>query len=72
MILLIDFCHVQACAGDLGVGMHSWAQILLPSVSGNSSCNPQLRDLVLQLVERLASLLFEMKVCFAPFRVLLD
>ncbi|KAJ8646644.1 hypothetical protein MRB53_008392 [Persea americana] len=45
----------QACAGDLGVGMHSWAQILLPYVSGNSSCNPQLRDLVLQLVERILS-----------------
>ncbi|XP_010274735.1 PREDICTED: transmembrane protein 214 [Nelumbo nucifera] len=44
----------QACQGDLVVGMFAWAHNLLPIVSGKNS-NPQSRDLILQLVERILS-----------------
>ncbi|XVE72220.1 hypothetical protein DITRI_Ditri11bG0022100 [Diplodiscus trichospermus] len=45
----------QATQGDLAVGLYMWAHVLLPMLSGKSSCNPQSRDLILQLVERLIS-----------------
>ncbi|KAJ9708462.1 hypothetical protein PVL29_000481 [Vitis rotundifolia] len=45
----------QACQGDLAVGLYLWAHNILPIVNGKSTCNPQSRDLVLQLVERILS-----------------
>lgn len=51
---LIVWIILQASQGDLAVGLHAWARNLLPLVSGKSS-NPQSRDLVLQLVERILS-----------------
>ncbi|KAL1192352.1 hypothetical protein V5N11_012530 [Cardamine amara subsp. amara] len=44
----------QASKGDILVGLYSWAHNLLPVVS-SKSCNPQSRDLILQLVERILS-----------------
>ncbi|URE17593.1 hypothetical protein MUK42_11497 [Musa troglodytarum] len=41
--------------GDSVIGMYLWAHYLLPMVCGKSSVNPQSRDLVLQLVERILS-----------------
>ncbi|XP_059623136.1 uncharacterized protein LOC132266301 [Cornus florida] len=45
----------QACQGDLVVGLFMWAHFLLPTLSNKSSANPQSRDLILQLVERIVS-----------------
>ncbi|GFY87693.1 transmembrane protein [Actinidia rufa] len=45
----------QACQGDLVVGLFMWVHYLLPILSSKSSCNPQSRDLILQLVERILS-----------------
>ncbi|KAG5529679.1 hypothetical protein RHGRI_030152 [Rhododendron griersonianum] len=45
----------QACQGDLVVGLYMWVRYLLPMLSSKSSCNPQSRDLILQLVERVLS-----------------
>ncbi|KAI3668957.1 hypothetical protein L6452_40174 [Arctium lappa] len=45
----------QACQGDLIVGLFMWVHLLLPIVSSKSGCNPQSRDLILQLVERIVS-----------------
>ncbi|XP_022984678.1 uncharacterized protein LOC111482886 [Cucurbita maxima] len=45
---------VQACQADLAIGLYAWAHNLLPIVSGRS-INPQSRDLILQLVERILS-----------------
>ncbi|XP_073057102.1 uncharacterized protein [Primulina eburnea] len=42
---------VQACQGDLAVGLYLWAHHILPILGGKSGSNPQCRDLVLQLVE---------------------
>uniref|UniRef100_A0A1J3G6N6 Transmembrane protein 214-A n=1 Tax=Noccaea caerulescens TaxID=107243 RepID=A0A1J3G6N6_NOCCA len=44
----------QASQGDLSVGLYAWAHNLLP-VLGNKNCNPQSRDLILQLVEKISS-----------------
>ncbi|KAI9082124.1 hypothetical protein K1719_035864 [Acacia pycnantha] len=44
----------QASIGDLSVGLYAWARNLLPIVTGKS-VNPQSRDLVLQLVEKILS-----------------
>lgn len=44
----------QAGQGDLVVGLYLWVQVLLPMLSGKS-VNPQSRDLILQLVERILS-----------------
>lgn len=52
---VIVWVIAQACQGDLVVGMLSWVQNLLPIVCGKSSCNPQSRDVVLQLVEWILS-----------------
>ncbi|XVE78648.1 hypothetical protein DITRI_Ditri13aG0163500 [Diplodiscus trichospermus] len=46
---------LQATQGDLAVGLYMWVHVLLPMLSGKSSCNPQSRDLILQLVERIIS-----------------
>ncbi|KAK5818217.1 hypothetical protein PVK06_023151 [Gossypium arboreum] len=43
----------QATQGDLAVGLYMWVHVLLPMLSDKSSCNPQSRDLILQLVERI-------------------
>ncbi|WOL02839.1 transmembrane protein 214-A-like [Canna indica] len=52
---VIIWAIVQASHGDLVVGMYLWAHYLFPSVCGKSQANPQSRDLVLQLVERILS-----------------
>ncbi|XP_047341613.1 transmembrane protein 214-like [Impatiens glandulifera] len=51
---VIIWMIMQACYGDLSVGFFVWTHYLLPTVSGKS-CNPQSRDLILQLVERILS-----------------
>jgi COX assembly protein 1 len=51
---VIVWMIVQAAQGDLAVGLYVWARTLLPLVSGKGS-NPQSRDMVLQLVERILS-----------------
>ncbi|KAJ4959971.1 hypothetical protein NE237_019881 [Protea cynaroides] len=53
---VIIWVIAQASQGDLVVGMYAWVHYLLPMVSGKSSCNPQSRDLILQLVERILSM----------------
>ncbi|XP_024029584.1 uncharacterized protein LOC21409821 [Morus notabilis] len=45
----------QASVGDLAVGLYMWAHFLLPMLSSKSTCNPQSRDLILQLVQRILS-----------------
>ncbi|XP_015880262.3 uncharacterized protein LOC107416292 [Ziziphus jujuba] len=45
----------QASQGDLIVGLYMWVHLLLPLMGSRSSCNPQSRDLILQLVERILS-----------------
>uniref|UniRef100_A0A7N0TCX5 Transmembrane protein n=1 Tax=Kalanchoe fedtschenkoi TaxID=63787 RepID=A0A7N0TCX5_KALFE len=52
---LIIWMIAQAGQGDLTVGLYAWAHNLLPIVGGKSTCNPQSRDLILQLVERIVS-----------------
>ncbi|KAF8378608.1 hypothetical protein HHK36_029956 [Tetracentron sinense] len=52
---IIVWMITQASHGDLVVGMYLWVHNLLPIISGKSSCNPQSRDLVLQLAERILS-----------------
>ncbi|WJX48841.1 hypothetical protein P8452_35350 [Trifolium repens] len=44
----------QASVGDLSVGLYAWSRNLLPIVVGKSG-NPQSRDFVLQLVEKILS-----------------
>ncbi|GMH26293.1 hypothetical protein Nepgr_028136 [Nepenthes gracilis] len=44
----------QASQGDMVVGLYVWVRVFLPMLSGKS-CNPQVRDLILQLVERILS-----------------
>ncbi|XP_073140261.1 uncharacterized protein [Henckelia pumila] len=50
---IIIWMIVQACQGDLAVGLYLWAHHILPILGGKSGSNPQSRDLVLQLVERI-------------------
>ncbi|KAH7533793.1 hypothetical protein FEM48_Zijuj04G0169500 [Ziziphus jujuba var. spinosa] len=45
----------QASQGDLIVGLYMWVHLLLPLMGSRSSCNPQSRDLILQLVESILS-----------------
>ncbi|XP_050372210.1 uncharacterized protein LOC126790115 [Argentina anserina] len=52
---VIVWMIAQASQGDLAVGLYAWARNVLPLVCGKGS-NPQSRDLVLQLVERLLSM----------------
>ncbi|CAN0871657.1 Transmembrane protein 214-A [Linum grandiflorum] len=49
---VIAWMITQASQADLAVGLFSWARNLLPLVSGKSN-NPQSRDLILQLVEKI-------------------
>ncbi|XP_020222454.1 uncharacterized protein LOC109804938 [Cajanus cajan] len=51
---VIVWMITQASVGDLSVGLYAWARNLLPIVIGKSG-NPQSRDLVLQLVEKILS-----------------
>ncbi|XP_057970475.1 uncharacterized protein LOC131159515 [Malania oleifera] len=53
---VIVWVIAQACQGDLTVGLYMWVRILLPILSSKSSSNPQSRDLILQLAERILSL----------------
>ncbi|KAL8471048.1 hypothetical protein ACS0TY_033572 [Phlomoides rotata] len=50
---VLAWATVQACQGDLAVGLYLWAHHILPILGGKSSSNPQSRDLVLQIVERI-------------------
>ncbi|XP_017236060.1 uncharacterized protein LOC108209586 [Daucus carota subsp. sativus] len=50
---VIVWMVVQACQGDLAIGLYLWSRIVLPIVGGKQGSNPQTRDLVLQLVERI-------------------
>ncbi|CAA0817166.1 Protein of unknown function DUF2359-transmembrane [Striga hermonthica] len=43
----------QAGQGDLAVGLYLWTRLILPILEGKSGSNPQTRDLVLQLAERI-------------------
>ncbi|KAL8241843.1 hypothetical protein R6Q59_012145 [Mikania micrantha] len=52
---LIVWLVAQASHGDLAVGLYSWSHLILPVVGGKSGSNPQTRDLILQLVERILS-----------------
>ncbi|KAF3328922.1 Transmembrane protein 214-A [Carex littledalei] len=45
----------QASLGDLAVGTYLWARYLFPTICGKLSGNPQSRDLVLQVIERVLS-----------------
>lgn len=46
----------QASQGDLVVGLFMWVHLLSPILNSKSGGNPQSRDLILQLVERIVSL----------------
>ncbi|XP_073047897.1 uncharacterized protein [Primulina eburnea] len=50
---IIIWMIVQACQGDLAVGLYLWAHHILPILGGKSGSNPQIRELILQLVERI-------------------
>ncbi|KAL1806948.1 hypothetical protein ACET3Z_030016 [Daucus carota] len=52
---LLAWIVAQACQGDLAVALYAWAHLILPTIGGKSGSNPQNRDLVLQLVERILS-----------------
>ena len=51
---VIVWMVAQAAVGDLSVGLYAWSRNLLPIVVSKSG-NPQSRDLVLQLVEKVLS-----------------
>ncbi|KAE9603096.1 hypothetical protein Lal_00034008 [Lupinus albus] len=53
-LTVIVWMIAQASLGDLSVGLYAWARNLLPIVSSKSG-NPQSRDLILQLVEKILS-----------------
>ncbi|KAI3733832.1 hypothetical protein L6452_13289 [Arctium lappa] len=52
---IIVWMVAQASHGDLSVGLYCWSHLILPTVGGKSGSNPQTRDLILQLVERILS-----------------
>ncbi|CAA2992040.1 Hypothetical predicted protein [Olea europaea subsp. europaea] len=52
---VIAWMVVQASRGDLAVGLYLWAHHILPMLRGKLGSNPQSRDLVLQVVERILS-----------------
>ncbi|GAA0168657.1 hypothetical protein LIER_23325 [Lithospermum erythrorhizon] len=54
-LLVIVWMIVQASQGDLAVGLYLWGHHTLPLLRGKQFSNPQLRDLVLQLAERILS-----------------
>lgn len=47
-----------------------WVRVLLPMLSAKSSCNPQARDLILQLVERLDITEMNNLISFAPSSII--
>ncbi|XP_065855870.1 uncharacterized protein [Euphorbia lathyris] len=53
-LAVVAWMIAQVSLGDLAVGLYSWAHNLLPIVNGKSS-NPQSRDIILQLVEKILS-----------------
>ncbi|KAJ1282798.1 hypothetical protein BS78_03G079400 [Paspalum vaginatum] len=53
---IIVWVIAQASQGDLVTGMFCWAHSLFPTLCAKSSGNPQARDMVLQLLERILSL----------------
>ncbi|XP_068653176.1 uncharacterized protein [Aristolochia californica] len=52
---VIIWMIAQASQGDLVVGMYAWIHNLFPKIGSKADCNPQSRDLILQLVERILS-----------------
>ncbi|KVH97669.1 uncharacterized protein LOC112523192 [Cynara cardunculus var. scolymus] len=52
---VIVWMVAQASQGDLAVGLYLWSHLMLPIVGSKSGSNPQTRDLILQLVERILS-----------------
>ncbi|TKY56721.1 Transmembrane protein 214-A [Spatholobus suberectus] len=50
---VIVWVITQASQGDLVMGLYLWVSLLLPMLNVKSGCNPQSRDLILQLVERI-------------------
>ncbi|PHT50067.1 hypothetical protein CQW23_09814 [Capsicum baccatum] len=54
-LTVIAWMIVQSCQGDLCVGLYFWAHHTLPLVGGKTGSNPQMRDLILQVVERIFS-----------------
>ncbi|CAN4126827.1 unnamed protein product [Withania somnifera] len=52
---LMIWVITQAFQGDLIVGLFMWVHFLLPLLSSKSNSNPQSRDLILQLAERIVS-----------------
>ncbi|KAL2498997.1 Protein of unknown function DUF2359 [Abeliophyllum distichum] len=46
---------IQACQSDLVAGMLFWVHFLFPVLNSKSNSNPQSRDLILQVVERIIS-----------------
>ncbi|CAI9761945.1 unnamed protein product [Fraxinus pennsylvanica] len=52
---VVAWMAVQASRGDLAVGLYLWAHHILPMLRGKLGSNPQSRDLVLQVVERILS-----------------
>ncbi|KAI5648063.1 hypothetical protein M9H77_34068 [Catharanthus roseus] len=53
---IVIWAIIQACQGDLVVGLFMWVHYLLPMLNSKSNSNPQFRDMVLQVVERILSL----------------
>ncbi|CAN4090546.1 unnamed protein product [Withania somnifera] len=54
-LTVIAWMIVQACQGDPCVGLYLWGHHTLPLVGGKSGSNPQMRDLILQVVESILS-----------------
>ncbi|KAJ0634109.1 putative transmembrane protein [Helianthus annuus] len=52
---VIVWMVTQASQGDLAVGLYLWSHLILPIVGTKLGSNPQTRDLILQLVERILS-----------------
>ncbi|XP_068648707.1 uncharacterized protein [Aristolochia californica] len=52
---VIIWMIAQGSQGDLVIGMYAWVHNLLPMIGSKAGCNPQSRDLILQLVERILS-----------------
>ncbi|KAI3818247.1 hypothetical protein L1987_12050 [Smallanthus sonchifolius] len=52
---LILWLVTQASQGDVAVGLYLWSHLILPIVVTKWGSNPQTRDLILQLVERILS-----------------
>ncbi|KAG9138491.1 hypothetical protein Leryth_012760 [Lithospermum erythrorhizon] len=54
-LFVLVWMITQASQGDLVVGLLAWTHFLLPLLSTKAYNNPQSRDLILQLVERIVS-----------------